>query len=74
MREGIIRVLEHKIDPREFKKLESKAVIDDDSEGDDNKELDFKLDFMDDGKYTISDISNALGMSNDEKTMSRILG
>ena len=26
-----------------------------------------------DGKYTISDIAGALGMSKDEKTMSRVL-
>ena len=73
MREAIIRVLEHKIDPSDFKKLESKAVIDDDSEGDEGKDTDMKLDFIDDGKYTISEISTALGMSKDEKTMSRIL-
>ena len=28
---------------------------------------------QDDGKYTITEISNALGMNKEEKTMSRVL-
>jgi hypothetical protein len=47
-------------------------LIDDDSD-DDEGEKDVKVDPLEDGKYTISDIANAMGMHKEEKTMSRIM-
>ena len=77
MRESIIRALEHKIDPKIFKSLETKAAIDEDSDGEGDHEAsnDIKRELteIDDGKLTISDIANALGMHKEEKTMSRVL-
>eukprot|EP00347_Sterkiella_histriomuscorum_P000823 403374378 len=88
MRESIIRVLENKIDTNLFKSQDNNIVCGDDSESENEnnndqqqeKPLQFNHGINDyehqsqrDGKYTISDISVALGMTKEEKTMSRVL-
>lgn len=87
MREGIIRVLENNIDHQLLRNEENDHLIknSEDLSEDESKcrfnlenssvfHLDSIAEWEDfDGKYTISDIANALGMRKDEKTMSRIL-
>eukprot|EP00347_Sterkiella_histriomuscorum_P013500 403364481 len=88
MRESIIRVLENKIDTNLFKSQDNNIVCGDDSESenennnDQQQEKPYPLNHgmneyehlqQRDGKYTISDISVALGMTKEEKTMSRVL-
>lgn len=87
MREGIIRVLENNIDPSILK--DTSIIDNDmnsDSEDESQPLMDAAILWsrtngfnnannlaQEDGKYTISDISNALGMNKEEKTMSRVL-
>ncbi|CDW77868.1 UNKNOWN [Stylonychia lemnae] len=76
MRESIIRVLENKIDAKQLKFQEIQDQDDSESDNEQTSVKDLKInnqDLYEDGKYTISDISVALGMNKEEKTMSRVL-
>jgi hypothetical protein len=77
MREGIIRVLEHKIDPNDMMSLDNHfdaANMSSDDEAQSNKgELTASDAVFEGGKFTISDIAGALGMAKEEKTLSRVL-
>lgn len=73
MREGIMRVLENRIDPNALREsyLDTGNITSDD-EAQSTKQNEF-TEIQEDGKFTISEISGAMGMQKEEKTMSRVL-
>ena len=78
MREGIIRVLEQKVDPTLMKALDHQfeaGNLSSDDENQSNKDCIGvgETTVYEAGKYTISDIASALGMAKEEKTLSRVL-
>lgn len=77
IREGIIRALEQKLDSTKLKQLEDHCDtggISSDEEDQSHKEMPVgEQAGAEDGKLTISEISSALGMNKEEKTMSRVL-
>jgi hypothetical protein len=71
MREGFFRVLERKLDPCILSKSEQlNSIMKSEPEiNSKNSPESLKLQQY----FTVSDISNALGMEHEEKTMSRVL-
>lgn len=71
MRECVIRVLENKLNTQLIKDEFNIEEDESDNEFKEDQSINQLSDF--DGMFTISDISNALGMYKEEKTMSRVL-
>lgn len=71
-----MRVLEQKIDPSLMNQLDEQCEVGNLSSDEDEQfknEVNGDQGLSKDGKFTISQISSALGMNKEEKTMSRVL-
>ena len=70
IREGVIRTLQKQLDPNLFRP-DSTEIHEEDEEMSDDKHIVQNLQSQ--GFFSLIDISNALAMSKEEKTMSRVL-